>query len=273
MKMMFFSKHLGSLSVAEAGRVIRELGFEGVDLTVRPGGHVLPEHALKELPGAVRTLVDLGLDVPLITTGITSVQDPFAADIFEVAGQVGIPNLKLGYWRYGAFGTLCGQIDAMARELDGIEELARRTGVRAVIHNHSGDNVSALAGVVWFLIKDRDPAAIGAYVDPAHLVVEGGLSGWRVRLDLLGDRIAVAAFKDYVWDVQQDALGKAQLTRIAKPLYQGMVPWQEVISCLRKAGFDGWVSLHREYGDDDIATLRADVSQDLAYLSPILDAL
>jgi sugar phosphate isomerase/epimerase len=273
MKMMFFSKHLGILSVVEAGRVIRELGFEGVDLTVRPGGHVLPEHAVAELPGAVRALADLGLQVPLITTGITSAQDPFAADIFEVAGQVGIPDLKLGYWRYEAFDMLRGQIDTIARELDEIEALARRTGVRAVIHNHSGDNVSALAAVVWFLIKDRDPAAIGAYVDPAHLMVEGGLSGWRMSLDLLGDRIAVAAFKDYVWDVQQDALGKAQLTRVAKPLYQGMVPWLEVVSCLRQVGFDGWVSLHREYGADDVATLRADVSRDLAYLSPILDAV
>jgi sugar phosphate isomerase/epimerase len=271
--MAFFSKHLGDLPLAEAGQVIQDLGFERVDLTVRPGGHVLPRNARSELLAAVRMCADLGLEVPLITTGITSAEDPFAVDIFKVAGEAGIPNLKLGYWPYEAVGTLRALINDIALKLDGIEAIARRTGVRTVIHNHSGNYVSALAPVVWDLIADRDPAAIGAYVDPAHLVIEGGLSGWKMSLDLLGDRIAVAAFKDYVWEIQRDKPGKAHLARVATPLSHGMVPWQEVVSYLRQLGFDGWVSLHREYGGSNVAELRADVSRDLAYLTPILDAI
>ena len=105
MKLMLFSKHLGGLSVAEAGRTIADLGFEGVDLTVRPRGHVLPQNARAEIVGAVRTLADMGLAVPLITTGITAADEPYAVDIFETAAEAGVPNLKLGYWRYAAFGT------------------------------------------------------------------------------------------------------------------------------------------------------------------------
>ena len=178
MKVMLFSKHLGHLPVVEAGEVIAELGFEGVDLTVRPGGHVLPENARRELGGAVSTLTGMGLAVPMVTTGITSADDPHAAEIFETAAQAGVRYLKLGYWRYQGFGTIRGAIDAAARDLDGIEALARRTGVCAVIHNHSGDFISALGPVVWELIADRDPAAVGAYADPGHLMVEGGLGGW-----------------------------------------------------------------------------------------------
>ena len=42
MQLVMFSKHLGALSIPEAGQAIKGLGFDGVDLTVRPGGHVEP---------------------------------------------------------------------------------------------------------------------------------------------------------------------------------------------------------------------------------------
>lgn len=270
MKIMLFSKHLGQLSVAEAGEAIAELGFEGVDLTVRPGGHVLPENAERELVGAVQTLAGMGLAVPMVTTGITSADDPYAATIFQCAAEAGVGYLKLGYWRYRGFGTIRAAIEDAARDLDGIEALAQRTGVRAVIHNHSGDNVSALAPVVWQLIRSRDPAAVGAYADPGHLMIEGGLGGWRMALDLLGDRISVCAFKDYLWETVADEAGKPRLLRVAKPLSEGMVPWPEVVGYLREAGFDGWISLHREYGEQAVEAVRRDVWADLAYLRGVL---
>jgi sugar phosphate isomerase/epimerase len=183
-----------------------------------------------------------------------------------------VPNLKLGYWRCGAFSTFHATVDEVSRKLDGIERLAQRTGVRAVIHNHSGDYVSAMAPVVWYLIKDRDPAAIGAYVDPGHLVVEGGLGGWRIGLDLLGDRIAVVAFKDYVWEMEDDEAGKPRLVRVAKPLSQGMVPWPQVMSYLRQVRFDGWISVHREYGAQTAEALQADMPADVAYLRGVLSS-
>ena len=42
MTFAMFSKMLGELPVAEVARRMKGLGFAGVDLTVRPGGHVEP---------------------------------------------------------------------------------------------------------------------------------------------------------------------------------------------------------------------------------------
>src|SRR5215213_6799677 len=39
---VMFSKHLAELAWADLGQAVRQAGFDGVDLTVRPGGHVLP---------------------------------------------------------------------------------------------------------------------------------------------------------------------------------------------------------------------------------------
>ena len=42
-KISIFSKHLQWLDYNGMAKVLSEIGFEGTDLTVRPGGHVLPE--------------------------------------------------------------------------------------------------------------------------------------------------------------------------------------------------------------------------------------
>ncbi|MGA3241771.1 MAG: sugar phosphate isomerase/epimerase, partial [Bryobacteraceae bacterium] len=71
-QLVVFSKHLPDLNYEELGKTAKELGFDGVDLTVRPKGHVPPERAAEDLPRAVDTLRKHGLSVPMITTEITS---------------------------------------------------------------------------------------------------------------------------------------------------------------------------------------------------------
>ena len=39
-------------------------------------------------------------------------------------------EIKLGYWKYDRFGTFQSALDQTARDLDGIEQLARKTNVR-----------------------------------------------------------------------------------------------------------------------------------------------
>ncbi len=280
MKWMMFIKHLQTLPLAEAGRTIRDLGFEGVDLTVRPNGSITPERVRQGLPEAIRTLHDWGLTVPLVTTAITSANDPHARDILEAAAAAGIREAKLGYVPVKDFGTFQSTLEQFNRELDGLEKLAKSTGVRVNLHLHSGAYLTSLAAAVWWLIKDRDPAAVGAYVDPGHMFVEGGRDGWRLGLDLLHKRIALVAVKDLIWEqVPDDALGKNRWkTRIA-PLERGAVPWPEVFDVLKKSKFDGWVSVHSEYQgghswkDLDVPGVIEQTRNDLAYLKRVLKPL
>src|SRR5438093_7632330 len=180
MKLMMFSKHLQSMPLAQTAKVVRELGFDGLDLTVRPAGYVEPSCVATKLPEAISILADAGLKVPLLTTAFTSAGDSGARETFEAAATNGVREIKLGYVRYEKFGKFRATMDRMAADLDDIEKLAAATGVRANLHLHSGDHMTALAPVVWWLIKDRNPKAIGAYVDPGHMAVEGGREGWRM---------------------------------------------------------------------------------------------
>jgi sugar phosphate isomerase/epimerase len=137
--------------------------------------------------------------------------------------------------------------------------------------------MTALAPVVWWLIKDRNPAAIGAYVDPGHMCVEGGTDGWRQGLDLLSNRIALVAVKDLTWRAEPDAaLGKDRWHTDMVPLDRGMVPWPEVFTCLRQTGYDGWLSLHSEYQgwhswkDLTVDEVLEQTRQDVLYLQGVV---
>jgi sugar phosphate isomerase/epimerase len=274
---MMFIKHLQELPLPQAARAIQGLGFEGVDLTVRPGGSVAPESVRQALPEAARVLHDWGLTIPLATTALVSATDPHARDIFETAASLGIREIKLGYVPIKEFGTYQATLERFNRELDGLEALARANHVRVNIHLHSGAYLSSLSAAVWWLIKDRDPAAVGAYVDPGHMFVEGGRDGWRLGLDLLHPRITLVAIKDLIFEqVPEQRLSKSRwVTRIV-PLERGAVPWPEVFGLLKTSNFDGWISVHSEYqGGHSWRDLKVDevidqTRQDLAYLGKVL---
>ena len=51
-ELCIFSKHLAKLNYRELGATAKQMGFDGVELTVRTGGHVLPANAARDLPNA-----------------------------------------------------------------------------------------------------------------------------------------------------------------------------------------------------------------------------
>jgi sugar phosphate isomerase/epimerase len=277
MKLVMFSKHLAPLSIEEAAKTAGELGFEGLDLTVRPGGHVEPAEVRQALPAAAKAVRALGFDIPMITTAITGADQEHAGDVFRAAADCGIRDLKLGYWQYQGFGNMRRQIEEVKEGLNGISALASECGVRANMHIHSGDFMTANPAVLWHVLLGRDPDVIGAYIDPGHMAAEGGMSGWRIGMDLLTPWINLVAIKDMAYVHHADpALGKERwLTRMV-PLTDGLVPWPEVFAHLRDIGFDGTVSLHSEYQgshswrDLTLPELIAQTRVDLGYVKGVI---
>src|SRR5438067_7327905 len=83
LKVAIFSKHLQFLTGDELAKAAAELGFDGVDITVRKGGHVEPARVAQDLPPLVATLKQHGLEAPMITTDIVDAETPFAAGILK----------------------------------------------------------------------------------------------------------------------------------------------------------------------------------------------
>ena len=96
----FFSKPVPQLSWPELAEGAKSAGFDGVDLTVRAGGHVRPERVTIDLPQAVKAIRAFGLQVPMITTELLRADDPTAEPILSAASELSIPFLKPGYYQY-----------------------------------------------------------------------------------------------------------------------------------------------------------------------------
>jgi sugar phosphate isomerase/epimerase len=246
MPLVMFSKMLQEFSVAEASRRIRALGFDGVDLTVRAAGHVLPERVTQDLPQAVSAIKDQGLTVPMISTAITKAGDTSTEAILASAAHQNIRLLKLGYWN-APRGKLLESIDRARRDLDGLERLAEAAHLTLCIHNHSGPGyVNCQPAVVWTLLRDRNPNHVAAYFDPGHAAVEGGFGGWRQSLEMLAPLMRIVAIKDFRWKSEAGTPKPAWHTEQV-PLRDGLVAWPEFFQFLKKTDFDGPISLHSEY--------------------------
>jgi len=276
LQFIMFSKMLQVYDVDKAGDVIKSIGFDGVDLTVRANGHILPENAAKELPGALKLLRSKGLSVPMLTTDITRADQPYAEDVVRTAADNDVRLLKLGYWMYEGFGTVKKGLDKVRQDLEGIEELMKRYGVKGCLHVHSGDFMTASGEMVYLLLEGRDPDALGAYIDPGHMVNEGARSGWKIGMDLLSPWISIMAVKSMGYFQQRDEkTGEVTWVNKMLPLRDGMVPWREVFTYLKQIKFDGPISLHSEYQGShswrnlDTPELIEQTRKDLAYIKQI----
>lgn len=245
MEVAVFAKSLQGMPLDVCANRVRAAGFDGLDLTVRPGGYVEPGDGFEvRFKNAVKTIRAEGLSVPLITTGLTSATDPAAEPTMRVAAELGIRELKLHYWPWDGRRPLNQAVREANRELDALERLARKARVRINLHNHSGNFVTHSLGAMEQLLADRDPDVVGAYLDPAHFTLEGGLSGWRAAMLALAPRATLLAVKDFRW---VDVPAQSAQERRWVPVGEGNVLLDEVITILRDAGFDGPVSIHAEY--------------------------
>jgi sugar phosphate isomerase/epimerase len=276
MQLVMFSKMLQEFDIDPMGDIVKGLGLDGVDLTVRPGGHVEPAAVETDLEPAVELLRDKGLAVPMLTTALESADDPAAEPIFEVAAACGVTKLKLGYWQVREFGAMRDKVAEAKQALVGINALAEKYGVSANIHVHSGDFLSAEAAVVWMLIERYDPACIGAYPDLCHMGLEGSRSGWKQGLDLLGDRINMVGVKNAGLFQETDADGNVRWVGKLLPVWEGLTPFPEAFGFLRQLRFEGPCSFHSEYKGGfsfkDLTTeeLIAQTGEDVAYVRRLL---
>ncbi len=266
MQLILFSKMFQSIPLTKLADLVAELGLEGVDLTVRSGGSIEPPDALKKLPEVVETFKSKGLKIPMITTEITSADQPYAEDIFRAASENSVKYIKLGYWKYKGFGFLQKQLAEIRKELTGIQELSRKYHVTSALHTHSGMCMSAEPTILWVILKEFDPDLVGAYIDPGHMVVEGGAAGWLMGMDILSDMIRMVSLKDYGWFKE----GGKWYARII-PLSQGLVPWRKFFEILEKIKFKGPISVHSEY-DMPLDEIIMQTRKDVQYLKDILSS-
>ncbi len=264
LKVSVFSKHLHFLQGAELVKATADLGFDGLDLTVRKGGHVAPESAATELPKLVALIRQGGLEVPMITSDIVDADSPNAEAILKTCAELGIPDYRWGGFKYDTNVPILEQLNSLRPRVAKLQALNQKYKVRAMYHTHSG--IGQVGASFWdlrHLLQGFDPKAVAINFDIGHATIEGGYGGWINSFRVCEDYLAGIALKDFSWGKDKNGKWKA----LWQPIGQGMVQFPQFFGMMKKANFKGPLQVHYEYplGGADTGKAQLTGSKDEVY--------
>lgn len=218
-----------------------EIGFDGVDLTVRPKGHILPERVETDLPKAIEAIQKVGLSSTMITTAVQDANDPIDRRLLETASKLGVKYYRMNWLKYPERESIPEAIAQFKQVLTDLSHLNRKLGINGCYQNHSGNLAGASIWELWEILKNTDQQNTGVQYDIRHAVVEGGLS-WKNGLNLIHPQIKTLAIKDCIWAKKN---GNWIVEDV--PLGEGMVDFKTYFKLLKQFKIQVPVSLHYEY--------------------------
>ena len=236
-----FSKHLQFLDYNEMAAAAAEMGFDGLDLTVRPKGHVLPENVVDDLPRAVAAMQKYGIAPGMMTTNVWDVNNLEHKTVLQTASNLGFTHYRTGWLKYPEDKSIPDTQTVYGQEAAALEVLNKDLGVIGCYQNHAGNHVGAPIWDLPPIFKATKNEHMGAQYDIRHAVVEGG-SSWELGLRQIKPFIKSIVIKDFNW-------GKVngKWKPVNTPLGEGMVDFNRYFSLLKKYGINVPVSLHLEY--------------------------
>jgi sugar phosphate isomerase/epimerase len=236
-KVCAFVKFVQTLSYHELAERIAEIGFDGIEATIRNKGQILPEQAADELPKLVEALKKHNLDINVMASSVNSVDQPNTERVLRTAASLGIKRYRMEYYRYDLNRPVTEQLVELRPVVRDLAAMNRELGITGVYQNHSG--AYAVGATIWDLhelFRDYSTDEFGIAFDIRHAAVEAGLS-WPVLFNVATPHLGAVYVKDFVWDGTKP---------MNVPLGTGRVD-RSFFTQLRRTNFPGPISLHIEY--------------------------
>jgi sugar phosphate isomerase/epimerase len=240
------------LPIRELGWMVAELGFDGIELPVRPGYQVEPQHAARDLPAAVRELAAHNVRV-------TSVAAEPSEALIATCAELGIPLIRtmapIDADGYGA------SITRLRRRYAELLPLLERDGVRLGVQNHYGRYVCNASGLMH-LLAPFDSPAIGAVWDACHTALSGEEP--ELAIEIVWPKLRLVNLKNAFW---RRVTGPEAEDVTWAPYWtsgrQGLASWPRVVTELRHRAYTGVICLTAEYSDEP--AVRRLIAEDIAY--------
>jgi len=219
------SRLLPDNDYSQLGTFLNGFGFDGCDLSVEPGGTVLPEQSPVDLVRAIEVVSGEGFEVPVITTSFFSILEPWARNVLGLSGRSGVTYFRTGYSRFPE------RLAVRRNEIAGLMAYGRAAEIGMAVPYPAAE----------LLIRDLDPAWIGYDFDTTQGNVEAILP-----------RLRTVRLRDARKDGNQV---------VACPLGQGAVDWPAFFTALAHARFSGPLTVTLTYqAADRLEALKRDAA-------------
>jgi sugar phosphate isomerase/epimerase len=248
-----FTKPWPGKSLPELAGFVRSLGFDGIELPVRPGFQVPPENVKRGLPDAVRVFADIGLK-------IGSIAAPTDEATMAACAEAHIPIIRI-MAPIPAGANYLAAIEEYQHRWDELVPLAEKHGVAIGVQNHYG-RFLANAMQLRHAIGKYHPKHICAIWDPAH----NGLEGEQVDLaiDTVWSHLRIVNFKSAFWKLASTPeAGESQWEVSWTTGRRGRAHWRWTADELTKRGFQGDICFSAEYTDH--AAVDKLIGEDITY--------
>lgn len=240
-KLSIFSKCMHWLDYSSMAQTVAGLGFDGVDLTVRPAGHVVPERVTEDLPKAFNILKKEGLGIYMITTAIQAATEPHTEAILKTAAALGIKHYRMGWLQYDDAKNIDENLNAIESQLRTLAELNAKYRIIGEYQNHSGTYFGAAIWDLHTILKKINSPWLGSQYDILHATVEGANS-WPIGLKLIHPFIKSIDIKDFLWENRE---GKWVARYV--PMGEGMVDYTTYLKLIKQYGIKVPISVHFEF--------------------------
>lgn len=242
LKVYIFSKHLQFLTnYNELAEAAKQMGFDGIDLAVRPGGHVEPEHVEEQLPKAAEAMKKVGFSPSLMTTSVNEAGNETDKRLLTTASKLGFTHYRMNWYTYPEKKPMPESLQELSQKVNGLGQLNRDLGIIGYYQNHAGVNIGSNIWEIYELIKDADKEHMGTQYDIRHAMFEGAGS-WPNGFRLIQPWIKNVSVKDFRW---QQKNGKWMVEDV--PVGEGMIDFKSYFKSLKNHDIRVPVSMHVEY--------------------------
>jgi len=216
---------------AQIGEIVKQLGFDGVDFTMMPGGGVEPSQAPVDEVRAFESVHGSGLECPIATTRLTSPNEPWARTLLALAGRTGVGLIRSGLKKTNA---------SMSTRQDvfGLAYFGKEYETAVLVEAGSGGLYSPADAQQ--LIANIDPKWTGLALNSDCFAENADIAPAEIEAAL--PTVKAVVVSDFV--LKNGA-------REAKPLGKGSVDFQRMFGMLARAGFHGPITVERQYKTPD----------------------
>ena len=261
-KFAVFVKPWKAMSIPEVGQHVRKLGFEWIELPVRPGFACTPDQIERDLPQAVKTLADLGVQVLNVTVSL-----PLSDErLYAACATAGVAMNRIIFGREGM-----GYWEAEAkarRQLDAALPLCEKYNVQIGVQNHYGGSVPINSMGLYNLLKDYDPRYVGAIWDPAHNALQGEEP--EAGLEIVQSHLAVVNLKNAYWHRTTGPEAEVAEWQVYWTSgRQGRASWARVAATVKQIKYTGAICFSAEYtSEHEVDRL---IVEDLAFAKTLFE--
>jgi len=236
-KIIVFTKPWKEQSIEDLALLVKDMGFDGVELPVRDGYQVTPKNITEEIMNAKAAFEKQGLF-------IGSVAGSLEEDTINAMGKAEIPILRVCI----KIDMNRGYFESVKDTQDKINKLGPclvKNNVKVGIQNHHGFMISSALSI-HNLLDGIDPKYAGAVLDFAHCGLDGEPS--EMALDIVKDNLLLINFKGAFkfrlnGPDEEEAKWQIHWATGRNSLYS----WKEAVELLKKQNWQGNICMPAEY--------------------------